>query len=55
MQSDGSYSQLQSKDKESGVQELLIKLANERFDEANLSRTAKNGGKKKAGSAKKAR
>lgn len=54
MQSDGSYSQLQPKDKEFGVQELLIKLANERFDEANFRKAAKKGKKKKAGHAKNA-
>ncbi|UOA10437.1 polyphosphate kinase 1 [Methylobacter sp. S3L5C] len=34
MQADGQYSQCQSKDKQLGVQEMLIKLANSRFDEA---------------------
>lgn len=41
MQSNGQYRQLQPKDKQSGIQELLITLANERFDEAYISNTPK--------------
>ena len=41
MQSNGQYRQLQPKDKQSGIQELLITLANERFDEAHISNTPK--------------
>jgi hypothetical protein len=32
---------LHPKDNQSGAQERLIKLANERFDEANISKTPK--------------
>ncbi|MDD2740264.1 MAG: polyphosphate kinase 1 [Methylomonas lenta] len=46
MQSNGQYIQLHPKDKQSGVQERLIKLANERFDEANISKTTKKANKK---------
>jgi polyphosphate kinase len=41
MQSNGQYTQLHPKDNQSGAQERLIKLANERFDEANISKTPK--------------
>jgi polyphosphate kinase len=41
MQSNGQYSQLQPKDKQLGIQELLINLANERFNEVNISNTPK--------------
>ena len=49
MQSNGQYSQLQPKDNQLGIQELLINLANERFDEANISNTPKNVKKEKRG------
>ena len=48
MQSNGQYRQLQPKDKQSGIQELLIKLANERFDEAKYSNTPKKAKKKRS-------
>ncbi len=41
MQADGQYSQCQPKDKQLGVQETLIKLANSRFDEAQKSKIHK--------------
>jgi hypothetical protein len=46
MQSNGQYSQLQPKAKQSGIQELLITLANERFDEAYISNTPKKAKKR---------
>ena len=46
MQSNGQYRQLQPKDKQSGIQELLITLANERFDEAYISNTPKKAKKR---------
>ncbi len=46
MQSDGQYIQLQSNDKDLGAQETLIKLANNRFDEAKNSKFHKKGKKK---------
>ena len=48
MQADGQYSQLRPKDKQLGAQETLIKLANNRFDEAKASKSHKKA-KKKAG------
>ena len=47
MQSNGQYNQLQPKDKQLGIQELLINLANERFNEANISNTPKKVNKKR--------
>ncbi|MDD5266018.1 MAG: polyphosphate kinase 1 [Methylococcales bacterium] len=41
MQSDGKYIQLQPKDKQLGAQEMLIKFANNRFDEAKASKSHK--------------
>ncbi|WP_262963789.1 polyphosphate kinase 1 [Methylobacter psychrophilus] len=41
MHADGQYSQCQPKDKQLGVQETLIKLANSRFDEAQKSKIHK--------------
>ncbi|MEQ1530866.1 MAG: polyphosphate kinase 1, partial [Methylococcales bacterium] len=41
MQSDGQYIQLQPKDKQLGVQETLIKLANKRSDEVKISKPPK--------------
>ena len=46
MQADGQYSQLRPKDKQLGVQETLIKLANNRFDEAKASKSHKKSKKK---------
>jgi polyphosphate kinase len=46
MQADGQYSQLRPKDKQSGVQETLIKLANNRLDEAKASKSHKKSKKK---------
>jgi polyphosphate kinase len=48
MQSNGQYIQLQPKDNQLGIQELLIKLANERFDETNYSNTPKKAKKKRS-------
>jgi polyphosphate kinase len=48
MQSDGQYVQLRPKDKQLGVQETLIKLANIRFAEAKTSKPHKKA-KKKSG------
>ncbi len=46
MQPDGQYIQLQSKDKQLGVQETLIKIANNRLDEAKTSKLHKKARKK---------
>ncbi|MDD1627999.1 MAG: polyphosphate kinase 1, partial [Methylococcaceae bacterium] len=46
MQADGQYIQLQSKDKQLGAQETLIKLANNRFDEEKTSQSHKKAKKK---------
>ena len=46
MQANGQYIQLQSKDKQLGVQETLIKLANNRFAEAKTSKSHKKAKKK---------
>ena len=46
MQADGQYIQMQSKDKQLGVQETLIKLANSRFKEAIRSTFHKKDKKK---------
>lgn len=48
MQADGHYIQLQPKDKQLGVQETFIKLANKRLDEAKASKSHKKE-KKKSG------
>ncbi|MEQ1621699.1 MAG: polyphosphate kinase 1 [Methylococcales bacterium] len=48
MQADGQYIQLKPKDKQLGVQETLIKLANKRLDEAKASKPDKKA-KKKSG------
>jgi polyphosphate kinase len=48
MQPNGQYSQLQPKDKQLGIQEQLIKLADERFDKANISNTSKKTKKKRS-------
>ena len=46
MQSDGQYRQLQPKDKQLGVQETLIKLANNRFNETKANKSHKKTKKK---------
>ncbi len=46
MQADGQYIQLRPKDKQLGAQEALIKLANNRFDEAKASKSHKKAKKK---------
>ena len=46
MQADGQYIQSRPKDKQLGVQETLIKLANNRFDEAKASKAHKKDKKK---------
>ena len=48
MQANGQYIQLRPKDKQLGVQETLIKLANKRYDEAKASKSHKKA-KKKSG------
>jgi len=46
MQADGQYIQLRPKDKQFGVQETLIKLANDRFDVAKTRKSYKKSNKK---------
>jgi len=46
MQPDGQYIQLRPKDKQLGVQETLIKIANSRLDEAKTSKLHKKARKK---------
>jgi len=46
MQADGQYIQLRPKDKQLGVQETLIRLANNRFAEAKTSKSHKKAKKK---------
>ena len=46
MRADGQYIQLRPKDKQLGAQETLIKLANNRFDEAKASKSQKKAKKK---------
>ena len=48
MQADGQYIQLRPKEKQLGAQEALIKLANNRIDEAKTSKSQKKA-KKKSG------
>jgi polyphosphate kinase len=45
MQADGQYIQLRPKDKQLGVQETLIKFANNRFDEVKTSKSHKKAKK----------